>query len=236
MDDFGKLYSELPLIWTPEMRPPLYSGHFKTSQSMLPSANLPLKWGHPSNQDTLTGPKGGRIRGSPHFRGSTVMWRGRSTLKSSCISKLTRFARLDGACRNVHHVIHVFKTSRSDVTGYIHNATVHPLPTARHAALYTACFSNWVTLLVLSWSSKQRTSASKLSILLLISNLRKDYTFTQTSAEVPTVAASLTYLRVNGPYSVHPTVCVSILGKGWFSKLDDDLFLGMTQQQDLVIR
>ncbi len=33
-------YSELPLIWTPEMRPPL---HFKMSQSMLPSANLPLK-------------------------------------------------------------------------------------------------------------------------------------------------------------------------------------------------
>ncbi len=30
-------YSELPLIWTPEMRPPLYSGHFKMSQSMLPS-------------------------------------------------------------------------------------------------------------------------------------------------------------------------------------------------------
>ncbi len=43
-------YSELPLIWTPEMRPPLYSGHFKMSQSMLPSGNLPLKWGHPSNQ------------------------------------------------------------------------------------------------------------------------------------------------------------------------------------------
>ncbi len=52
------VYSELPLIWTPEMRPPLCSGHFKMSQSMLPSANPPLKWGHPSNQDTLTGPKG----------------------------------------------------------------------------------------------------------------------------------------------------------------------------------
>ncbi len=37
------MYSELPLIWTPEMRPPLYSGHFKMFQSMLPSANLPLK-------------------------------------------------------------------------------------------------------------------------------------------------------------------------------------------------
>ncbi len=36
-------YSELPLIWTPEMSPLLYSGHFKMSQSMLPSANLPLK-------------------------------------------------------------------------------------------------------------------------------------------------------------------------------------------------
>ncbi len=54
----GKVYSELPLIWTPEMRPPLYWGHFKMSQSMLPSANSPLKWGHPSNQDTLPGPKG----------------------------------------------------------------------------------------------------------------------------------------------------------------------------------
>ncbi len=60
-------YSELPLIWTPEMRPPLYWGHFKMYQSMLPDANLPLKWGHPSNQDTLTGPKGGRIRGSPLY-------------------------------------------------------------------------------------------------------------------------------------------------------------------------
>ncbi len=55
------IYSKLPLIWTPEMRPPLYSGHFKMSQSVLPSANSPLKCGHPSNQDTLTGPKGGRI-------------------------------------------------------------------------------------------------------------------------------------------------------------------------------
>ncbi len=58
------VYSELPPIWTPEMRPPLYSGHFKMSQSMFPSANSPLKCGHPSNQDTLTGPKGGQIRGS----------------------------------------------------------------------------------------------------------------------------------------------------------------------------
>ncbi len=42
----GQIYictSELPLIWTPEMRPPLYSGHFKMSQSKLPSANSPLK-------------------------------------------------------------------------------------------------------------------------------------------------------------------------------------------------
>ncbi len=37
------------------------------SQSMIPSANSSLKWGHPSNQDTLTGPKGGRIRGSPLY-------------------------------------------------------------------------------------------------------------------------------------------------------------------------
>ncbi len=60
-------YSELPLIWTPEMRPPLYWGRFKMSQSMLPSANSPLKWGHPSNQDTLTGLKGGRNKGSPLY-------------------------------------------------------------------------------------------------------------------------------------------------------------------------
>ena len=28
------VYSELPLIWTPEMWPPLYSGHFEKSQNM----------------------------------------------------------------------------------------------------------------------------------------------------------------------------------------------------------
>ncbi len=81
------IYSELPLIWTPEMRPPLYSSHFKMSQSMIPSANSPLKneatplirtlWLVPrvaglegvqcTNQDTLTGPKGGRIRGNPLY-------------------------------------------------------------------------------------------------------------------------------------------------------------------------
>ena len=57
------IYSELPLIRTPEMWPPLYSGHSEKSQSMLYSMNSPLKCGHPSNQDTLTEPKGGRIRG-----------------------------------------------------------------------------------------------------------------------------------------------------------------------------
>ena len=36
-------YSELPLIRTPEMWPPLYSGHFETSQSMLYSTDSPLK-------------------------------------------------------------------------------------------------------------------------------------------------------------------------------------------------
>ena len=56
------MYSELPLIRTPEMWPPLYSGHSEKSQSMLYSTNSPPE--HPSNQDTLTGPKGGRIRGS----------------------------------------------------------------------------------------------------------------------------------------------------------------------------
>ncbi len=35
--------------------------------SMLHSANSPLKQGHPSNQDALIGPKGGRIRGSPLY-------------------------------------------------------------------------------------------------------------------------------------------------------------------------
>ncbi len=57
-------HSELPLILTPEMRPPLYSGHFKMSKStpeMSPSNP------HSSNQDTLTGPKGGRIRESPLY-------------------------------------------------------------------------------------------------------------------------------------------------------------------------
>ena len=28
---------------------------------------LPLKWGNPSSQDSLIGPKGGQIRGSPLF-------------------------------------------------------------------------------------------------------------------------------------------------------------------------
>ncbi len=38
-------------------------------QSVLPSANSPLKLGHLSNQDTLTGPKGGWIRESPLYVG-----------------------------------------------------------------------------------------------------------------------------------------------------------------------
>ena len=37
------VYSELPLIRTPEMWPPLYSGHSEKSQSMLYSTNSPLK-------------------------------------------------------------------------------------------------------------------------------------------------------------------------------------------------
>ena len=49
------VYSELPLIRTPEMWPPLYSGHSEESQSITPEM---------SNQDTSTGPKGGQIRGS----------------------------------------------------------------------------------------------------------------------------------------------------------------------------
>ena len=37
------LYSELPLIRTPEMWTSLYSGHSEMSQSMLYSTNAPLK-------------------------------------------------------------------------------------------------------------------------------------------------------------------------------------------------
>ncbi len=58
----GYVYSGTPLIRTPEMWPPLYSGHFEKSQSMLFNTNSPLKCGHPSNRDTFTGPKGGRFR------------------------------------------------------------------------------------------------------------------------------------------------------------------------------
>ena len=68
------LYSELPLM-SPEMWPPLYSGHFEKSQSMLYSTNSPLKWGHPSNQDTLTGPKGGQIRGTSLYSETTSIQR-----------------------------------------------------------------------------------------------------------------------------------------------------------------
>ncbi len=66
--DSKHVYSELHLIRNSEMRPPLlYWRHFEMSQSMLPSANSPLKWGHPSNQDTMTGSKG-----DPYWRESTV--------------------------------------------------------------------------------------------------------------------------------------------------------------------
>ncbi len=50
------------------MWPPLYSGHFEKSQSMLFNTNSPLKCGHPSNKDTFTGPKGGWFRGVPLYR------------------------------------------------------------------------------------------------------------------------------------------------------------------------
>ncbi len=46
-------YSEPPQIWTPEMRPPLYWGHFKVSQSMLSSANSPSTLAHISQANTL---------------------------------------------------------------------------------------------------------------------------------------------------------------------------------------
>ena len=36
-------YSELPLIRTPEMRPPLYAGHLKSPQCTLHNINPPLK-------------------------------------------------------------------------------------------------------------------------------------------------------------------------------------------------
>ena len=53
--------SEL-LYWTPSNLDPWneYSGHFEKSQKCACNTKvLPLKCGHPSNQDTLTGPKGG---------------------------------------------------------------------------------------------------------------------------------------------------------------------------------
>ncbi len=45
----GLAYSGPPLIRTPEMCPPLYSGHFEKSQSILFNTNSPLlKCGHPT--------------------------------------------------------------------------------------------------------------------------------------------------------------------------------------------
>ena len=38
------------------MLPPLYSGHFEKSQNNF-NSRFPLKWGHPSSQDSLIGPK-----------------------------------------------------------------------------------------------------------------------------------------------------------------------------------
>ena len=59
-------YYELSLIWTPEMWPPLYSGHSEKSQSICFIVQM-----HPGlyNEHTpviraLTGPKGGQVRGS----------------------------------------------------------------------------------------------------------------------------------------------------------------------------
>ena len=49
------MYTVNSLIRTPEIWPPLYSGHSEKSQSITPEM---------SNQDTSTGPKGGQIRGS----------------------------------------------------------------------------------------------------------------------------------------------------------------------------
>ncbi len=46
------------------MWPPLYSGHF---ESMLFNTNSPMKYGHPSNKDTFTCPKGGLFRGVPLY-------------------------------------------------------------------------------------------------------------------------------------------------------------------------
>ncbi len=40
---FSSLYSELRLVWAPEMRPPLYSGYFEMSKGVLSSTNSPLK-------------------------------------------------------------------------------------------------------------------------------------------------------------------------------------------------
>ena len=61
----NRQYSELPLIWTPEMWPPLYSDQYGKSRNTFCRTNWPLKCGHPSNQTTFPGPNSGRIRGSP---------------------------------------------------------------------------------------------------------------------------------------------------------------------------
>ncbi len=60
------VYSGTPLIRTPEMWSPLYSGHLEKSQSLM-QIHL-LKCGHPSNKDTFTGSKGGRFRGVPLYQ------------------------------------------------------------------------------------------------------------------------------------------------------------------------
>ena len=61
-------YSELPLIWTPKMWPPLLFRPLRKVPKLgfiiQIQYKFPLKWGHPY---TLIGPKGGQIRGSPPY-------------------------------------------------------------------------------------------------------------------------------------------------------------------------
>ena len=62
------MYSELPLIWTPEMRPPLYSGHLESTSQIFAFVYIsiqskPLKCGHLTNQATFSGPEVAGIEG-----------------------------------------------------------------------------------------------------------------------------------------------------------------------------
>ncbi len=80
------------------MRPPLIGATSKNvpKYASYYSVNLSLKWGHPSNQDTLTGPKGGWIRGSTYCMLSQVLLK--TTFGDMDIELWSKEAPL--ACRN----------------------------------------------------------------------------------------------------------------------------------------